>query len=179
MSAGNASNTVFTAIPVGEDFRMSFSTERFFHNIATIDIIDVVFKLYDARTIGSVGNPNPTALIQTLTKSASDAPFTITDTAINVTVASATLDNWESAKTGVGGSIFRGELYGYAQVTVAGEETGKITRLEAAGLKAKLKVSAAYLEDLYWDGEFNKADVTTIACKLSAIAANLTVNPPS
>ena len=170
MSAGNASNTVFTAIPVGEDFRMSFSTERFFHNIAIVDISEVVFKLYDARTIGSVGNPNPTALIQTITKSVTPNSFSITTTAVTVTVASTTLDAWEVTKTGVGGSIFRGELYGYAEVTVAGEETGKITRLEAAVLKARLKVSSAYLEDPYWDGEFNKVDVTTIACKLSAIA---------
>ena len=170
MSAGNASNTVFTAIPVGEDFRMSFSTERFFHNIATVDITDVVFKLYDARTIGSVGNPDPTALIQTITKSVTPDSFSITSTAINVTVASTTLDAWESTKTAGVTTVFRGEIYGYAQVTVAGEETGKITRLEAAGPKAKLKVSTPYLEDLYWDGEFNKADVTTIACKLNTVA---------
>lgn len=170
MSAGNASNTVFTAIPVGEDFRMSFSTERFFHNIAIVDIGEIVFKLYDARTIGSVGNPNPTALIQTITKSGSANSFEITATAVTVTVASATLDAWEVAKTSGATTVFRGELYGYAEVTVAGEETGKITRLEAAGPKVKLKVSAAYLEDLYWDGEFNKADVNTIVCKLNTVA---------
>jgi hypothetical protein len=170
MSAGNASNTVFTAIPVGEDFRMSFSTERFFHNIAIVDITDVVFKLYDARTIGSVGNPNPTALIQTITKSDTPNSFSITNTAINVTVASDTLDAWEVTKTAGVTTVFRGELYGYAEVTVAGEETGKITRLEAAGPKVKLKVSTPYLEDLYWDGEFNKVDVTTIACKLNTVA---------
>ena len=149
---------------------MSFSTERFFHNIATVDITDVVFKLYDARTIGSVGNPDPTALIQTITKSVTPDSFSITSTAINVTVASTTLDAWESTKTAGVTTVFRGEIYGYAQVTVAGEETGKITRLEAAGPKAKLKVSTPYLEDLYWDGEFNKADVTTIACKLNTVA---------
>ena len=170
MPAGNASNTVFTAIPVGEDFYMSFSTERFFHNIVPADVSNVTFKLYDARIIGSVGNPNPNALIETVVKSATPNRFTIGSAAIAVSVASATLDAYEVTKTAGVTTIFRGELYGYVEAVVAGEETGDITRLSAAAPSIQSKVTAATLGETYWDGYFVASDLIAIACKGKVIA---------
>lgn len=174
MSAGNASNTVFTAIPVGEDFYMSFSTERFFHNIVPADIQDVVFKLYDARLIGSVGSPNPNAVIETVTKSVTPNRFVITPTNVSVLIYSASLDSYESNRTSGVTTTFRGELYGFASLTVGGEETGAITRLEAQPIAARAYAYALQLEpDTYWDGYFYSTTVQTIAASCNAVG-NLT-----
>jgi len=175
MSAGNASNTVFTAIPVGEDFNMSFSTERFFHTIVPTDIIDVEFKLYDARLIGSVGSPNPNAVIETVTKSITPNRFVITPTAVLVSISSTSLDSYESNRTSGATTTFRGELYGFASLTVGGEETGDITRLEAQPITARAFAYATYLEpDTYWDGYFYSTSVRTITASCNA-TGNLTI----
>lgn len=175
MSAGNASNTVFTAIPVGEDFYMSFPTERFFHNIAIEDIQDVVFKLYDARLIGALGSPNPNAVIETVTKSATPNRFAVTATQVSVSVSSSTLDNYESTRTSGLTTTFRGELYGFASVTVAGEETGAITRLQTNPITARAFAYAYGLEpEEYWDGYFYSSSVKTIAASCNVLG-NLTV----
>jgi len=169
MSAGNSSNTVFTAIPVGEDFYMSFSTERFFHTIVPADILDVVFKLYDARLIGSVGSPNPNAVIETVTKSITPNRFVVTPTAVSVLIYSASLDSYESNRTSGVTTTFRGELYGFASLTVSGEETGAITRLEAQPVTARAFAYATYLEpDTYWDGYFYSTSVQTITASCNA-----------
>ena len=167
MTAGNASNTVFTAIPVGEDFYMSFSTERFFHNINPADITDVVFKLYDARIIGDVGSPNPNAIIETVTRSVTPGRFNTTATALSVLVYSSTLDAYSAVATP--GSVFRGELYGYAEVAVGGEETGAITRLTPNNIAAGLGVIGDIpLDEPYWDGYFYPTTVNSITCRLAA-----------
>jgi hypothetical protein len=168
MTAGNASNTVFTAIPVGEDFYMSFSTERFFHNIAPIDISNIVFKLYDARVIGSVGNPNPNAIIETVDKSVSPSRFVVGDKSISVLVLSATLDTWEQTKTSNNQAKFRGELYGFAELAVVGEEAGDVIRLTANPISLRLKFSASLmLHELWWDGYFTSADIVPSSCKFA------------
>jgi hypothetical protein len=170
MSAGNASNTVFTAIPVGEDFYMSFPTERFFHNIAIPDIQDVVFKLYDARLIGALGSPNPNAVIETVTKSVTPNRFVITATQVSVLIYSATLDSYESVRTSGATTTFRGELYGFASVTVGGEETGDITRLQTNPVTARAFAYAYTLEpEEYWDGYFYSSSVNTIAASCNVI----------
>ena len=169
MSAGNSSNTVFTAIPVGEDFLMSFSTERFFHNIDTADISNVVFKLYDARIIGTVSNPEPSALIETVNKTTDPGRFSIGSTKLTVSITSSSLDTYESTKTGVASSIFRGELYGYAEVVVAGEETGDITRLQATGIRSSSTARAVEIEEIYWDGYFDSTGVSPILAKLVVV----------
>ncbi len=169
MSAGNSSNTVFTAIPVGEDFLMSFSTERFFHNINTADISNVIFKLYDARIIGTVSSPEPSAIIETVDKTSSPDRFNITSTQMSVSVTSSSLDTYESTKTGVSSSIFRGELYGYAEVVVAGEETGDITRLQATGIRSASTARAVEIEEIYWDGYFDSTGVSPIRAKLVVV----------
>jgi hypothetical protein len=172
MSAGNASNTVFTAIPVGEDFYMSFSTERFFHNIVPMDIQDVVFNLYDARLIGSVGSPNPNAVIETVTKSVTPNRFVITPTNVSILIFSASLDGYESTRTAGVTTTFRGELYGFASLTVAGEETGTITRLEVWPITARAYAYALQLEpDIYWDGYFYSTTVRTIAASCNAVGS--------
>lgn len=170
MSAGNASNTVFTAIPVGEDFYMSFPTERFFHNIAVDDIQDIVFTLYDARLIGALGSPNPNAIIQTVTKSVTPERFVITATQVSVLIYAAALDSYESTRTSGATTTFRGELYGFASVTVAGEETGAITRLQTNPITAKVFAYAYTLEpEEYWDGYFYSSTVPTIAASCNVL----------
>lgn len=174
MTAGNASNTVFTAIPVGEDFYMSFSTERFFHNINPADILDIVFKLYDARIIGSVGSPNPNAIIETVTKSVTPNRFTVNSDSVSVLVYSSTLDAYSATSSVSPAPIFRGELYGYAEVTVGGEETGAITRLGDSTISAKLSVSGDLpMDEPYWDQYFYSNTVNPIRAASSA-TANLT-----
>jgi hypothetical protein len=168
MTAGNASNTVFTAIPVGEDFYMSFSTERFFHNIASVDISNIVFKLYDARIIGNVGSPNPNAIIETVDKSQFPDRFVVGDKSISVLILSTTLDNWEQAKTSDNQAKFRGELYGFAELAVVGEEAGDIIRLTANPISLRLKFSSsAMLEELWWDGYFTSEHIAPSFCKFA------------
>lgn len=172
MAAGNSSNTVFTTIPVGEDFYMSFSTERFFHNIYPGDILNVVFKLYDARIIGSVGNPNPNAIIETVDKSVTPGRFSVASKSVSVLVLSSTLDSYEAARTSNVTTTFRGELYGYAEVTVGGEETGEIIRLAPGSAKASLSAVGTLYEpeDIYWDQYFYPGEAN-ISCKLTPIAS--------
>lgn len=174
MTAGNASNTVFTAIPVGEDFYMSFSTERFFHTINPADILDVVFKLYDARIIGDIGNPNPNALIETVTKSVTPSRFMLNKDSLSVLVYSSTLDTYSASASVNPGPIFKGELYGYAELTVGGEETGAITRLTPANVEAGLSVYGDLpMDEPYWDGYFYPTTVNVITAS-GVISGTLT-----
>jgi hypothetical protein len=173
MSAGNSSNTIFQAIPVGEDFKMSFSTERFFHTIVPADVLNVVFKLYDARLIGNVGNPNPNAVIETVSYSVTPARFSIGTSSISIQVYSSTLDAYEAARPGSTSSIFRGELYGYAELTVGGAETGDLLRLDPAPASASMSTSAN-LGFPTWDGNFYPGDANCQA-RLTASSANLIV----
>ena len=174
MTAGNASNTVFTAIHVGEDFYMSFSTERFFHNINSADIVNVVFKLYDARIIGDIGSPNPNAIIETVTRSTTPTRFSVSTTTLSVLIYSNTLDAYSATASVNPGPVFRGELYGYAEVTVGGEETGAITRLIPTNITAGLSVTGDLpMDEPYWDGYFYSTTVNKIICGLSA-TGNLT-----
>ena len=166
MSAGNSSNTVFQAIPVGEDFKMSFSTERFFHTIVPEDILNVVFKLYDARLIGNVGNPSPSAIIETVTYSVTPARFSIGTSAISIQVYSATLDAYQASH---GGGVFRGELYGYVELTVGGAETNDLVRLDPAPANAKVSTSANLWFPV-WDGNFYPGDVAPSQAKTSTFA---------
>ena len=159
MPAGNSSNTVFTAIPVGEDFYMSFSTERFFHNISTLDIDSIVFKLYDARLVGDIGSPNPNAIIETVDSNVNGNRFAVTDTRVAVLVNSSTLDTYESTRTNGATAVFRGELYGFAELVVSGEETGEEARLIPAPMSSALTVAAASLQEEYWDGYLFPEDV--------------------
>ena len=167
MAAGNSSNTVFTTIPVGEDFYMSFSTERFFHNINPADVLNVVFKLYDARIIGSVGNPNPNAIIETVDRSVTPGRFSTSARSVSVLVSSATLDSYENTRTSGSTPVFRGELYGYAELTVGGEETGDIVRLGGASSSARLSVTGSLAEEEYWDGYFYSSTTSPVSCRLS------------
>jgi len=170
MTAGNASNTVFTAIPVGEDFYMSFSTERFFHNIIPADISNIVFKLYDARTIGSIGNPNPNAIIETVDRSQNSNRFTVGDKSISVLVLSSTLDTWEQTKTSDNQAKFRGELYGFAELAVIGEEAGDFIRLIPTPISLKVRFNASLiLEEVWWDGYINSGDVQLCSCKFAVL----------
>jgi len=175
MTAGNASNTVFTAIPVGEDFNMSFSTDRFFHTINPADILEVQFKLYDARIIGDVGNPNPNAVIETVTRTASPNRFAIGANKLSVLVYSATLDTYSATASVNPGPVFRGELYGYVTLTVGGEETNDISRLDAGKVSAKLNVFGNLPEDEpYWDGYFFPNSVAIPRVHL-VVTGNLTI----
>lgn len=158
MAAGNASNTVFTAVPVGEDFYMSFSTDRFFHTINPADILGVEFKLYDARIVGDVGNPNPSAVIETVTRAAAPSRFALVGNKLSVLVYSSTLDTYSATATP--GSVFRGELYGYVTLTVGGEETNDFMRLGSATSTPGLRVIGDIPDDEpYWDGYFWPGEV--------------------
>jgi hypothetical protein len=170
MSAGNSSNTVFTAIPVGEDFYMSFSTERFFHNISPLDVETIVFKLYDARLIGDVGSPNPNAIIETVDSSVFGLRFAVTDTKVSVLVNSSTLDAYETARTNGATTVFRGELYGFAELVVDGEETGEESRLIPADIVMAVSIPAVALQEAYWDGVFYEPDVQDMAAATSVPA---------
>lgn len=174
MAAGNSSNTVFTTIPVGEDFYMSFSTERFFRNINPADILNVVFKLYDARIIGNVGSPNPNAIIETVDRSVSPNRFSVSSKSVSVLIYASNLDAYETTRTASVTTTFRGELYGYAELTVGGEETGDLVRLGSASSSPSLSVFGTLLdpEDLYWDQYFYPGEANC-ACRLS-VSANLT-----
>lgn len=174
MTAGNASNTVFTAVPVGEDFYMSFSTERFFRTIDPVDILDVVFKLYDARIIGDISSPSPSALIETVTRSITPNRFMATQTGLSVLVYSNTLDTYSASAPVNPGPTFRGELYGYAEVTVGGEETGDVTRLSPNIVGGRLGASGHLpIDEPYWDGYFYSTTVNVISAKGAALG-NLT-----
>jgi hypothetical protein len=193
MPAGNASNTVFTSIPVGEDFFMSFSTQRFHRNIAPRDITYLNFKLYDARIIGDVGNPNPNALIKEYNDqlptdvvysdeewanpNGRPGSFKTHSDSIAVLIASADLDEYERTKTGNNNAIFRGELYGYLEAVVTGEET-KFARLTTVVTRSKLTATgdlAGTNNDLWWDSHFYREDVRTVKAKLTVVPAALGV----
>lgn len=183
MPAGNASNTVFTAIPVGEDFYMSFSTERFHRNISPADFVYLNFKLYDARIIGSISSPNPNALIIQYNNQPSDtytdvegtdpningrsSAFKITPQSIAVMVLGADLDNYERTKTGNSSSVFRGELYGYIEAVVTGEETN-YARLYPSPIRCvSLGVGEIdqYASEEWWDTKFFNEDLRKLTCK--------------
>ena len=169
MPAGNASNTVFTTIPVGKDFFMSFSTERYFHNVYPADFKKLVFKLYDARLIGPLNSPNPNALIEEVNNEVYDstsnpngdpARFAITSTNILVFVPKAKLNTYETIRTSGQTTVFKGELYGYVYAQVGGFETGESVNLETGRISTSLKTSTPnLLEGLYWDGFFYNADI--------------------
>jgi hypothetical protein len=139
---------------------MSFSTERFFRTIVPADVLDVVFKLYDARLIGNVGNPNPDAIIETVTYSVTPARFSIEASKITIQVYSSNLDSYEAARPDSTSGVFRGELYGYVELTVGGAETNEILRLEPAPAAASCSTSAN-LNFQTWDGNFYPGDVAT------------------
>lgn len=189
MPAGNASNTVFTAIPVGEDFFMSFSTARFFAHIAPQDFTELTFKLYDARRIGSLTNPSPSAIIveyNSLPYDAATNPtgrpgsFTITDDSIAVLINSFELDDYEQTRMSNPEAVFRGELYGYIEAEVTGEQT-EYVRFVAAPLQGKLSVQASLTSpeepnsDEWWDSYFFPEDVRIITCKAAINAPALGV----
>lgn len=182
MAAGNASNTVFTAIPVGEDFYMSFSTERFHSTIAPQDFVSLNFKLYDARVIGDIGSPNPNAII----KQYNNQPVSPTNpngkptffktysNSISVLVLAQELDTYERTKTGNNTAVFRGEIYGFIEAVVTGEET-KFARLTPLGIRTRVKVLGDLQRDPineFWDGYFFREDIRSIS-------ASSTVNSPT
>jgi hypothetical protein len=170
MPAGNASNTVFTTIPVGKDFFMSFSTERYFRNVYPADFRKLTFKLYDARLIGPLSSPNPNALIEEVNNAAFDAVtnpkgspgrFSITSTNVLVFVSKTTLDTYESTRTSGQTTVFKGELYGYVNAEVGGFETGEWVDLGPAKMvESGLKLSSpSMFENVYWDGFFYNSDI--------------------
>jgi hypothetical protein len=184
MAAGNASNTVFTAIPVGEDFYMSFSTERFHRTIAPQDFTYINFKLYDARIIGSTTSPNPNALIleynnQPNTDYSNNEDFAnpngrpsffkISPRSVSVFVASQDLDEYEQTKTGDSNAVFRGEIYGFVEAVVAGDET-KFARLNPAPINVVSRVGANLFDmpasNTWWDGYFFREDVRRVTPRL-------------
>jgi hypothetical protein len=184
MAAGNASNTVFTTIPVGEDFYMSFSTERFHRNIAPQDFTYLNFKLYDARIIGSTTSPNPNALIieynnQPNTDYSDNDGFSnpdgrpsffkISSKTVSVFVASQDLDEYEQTKTEDNNAVFRGEIYGFIEAVVAGDET-KFARLTPNPIRAISRVGANLsdmpISNTWWDGYFFREDVRIITPRL-------------
>jgi len=182
MPAGNASNTVFTAIPVGEDFTMSFPTDRFYRNIAVQDFVSLTFKLYDARVIGSVSSPNPNALITQYNNQDYNAgtnpegrptSFYTLPTAVNVLVGSSELDAYEATKTNGQVLVFRGELYGYVEAVVTGEET-KYVRFVSDIIKSRCSISASLSlpmsDNGWWDNYFFPEDVRKLACKMTVSA---------
>ena len=171
MAAGNASNTVFTAIPVGEDFYMSFSTERFHETIAPQDFLftGFVFKLYDARLIGNINSPNPNAVILTYSDqnpTVLSNNIKILDKAIAVFVSAAALTAYEQTRTGNSSAVFRGELYGFLEAVVTGEET-KFARMLVIPTASKLTVRGDLQDSFntggFWDGYFFQEDVRPIA----------------
>jgi hypothetical protein len=183
MPAGNASNTVFTAIPVGEDFYMSFSTERFHRNISPADFVYLNFKLYDARIIGSIDSPNPNALIIQYNNQPTDtytdvegtdpnlngrsSSFSVSTQSVSVMVLSSDLDNYERTKTGNSAAVFRGELYGYIEAVVTGEETS-YARLQPAAIRCSAVGTAEmvpYAFEEWWDTQFFNEDVRRIICR--------------
>lgn len=182
MAAGNASNTVFTAIPVGEDFYMSFSTERFHSTIAPQDFVSLNFKLYDARVIGDIDNPNPNAIIKQYNNllltgnnpNGRPAYFKTYSNSISVLVLTQDLDAYEKTKTGNTAAVFRGELYGFIEAVVTGEET-KFARLTPLGIRPRVNVLGELQGDPideFWDGYLFKEDIRSIS-------ANATVNSPT
>lgn len=187
MAAGNASNTVFTAIPVGEDFYMSFSTERFHSTIAPQDFVSLNFKLYDARVIGDIGNPNPSAIVKqynnqnfnsTTNPNGRPTFFKILDKSIAVLISSQDLDTYEKTKTGNNAAVFRGEIYGFVEAVVAGEET-KFARLTPLPVGPKLSVTGtlqdAFASAAFWDGYFFREDVRSVrlVCNTNSPALGL------
>lgn len=182
MPAGNASNTVFTTIPVGEDFYMSFSTNRFHRNISPQDFEYLNFKLYDARIIGRLDDPNPDALIIQYNNLPSDAYgdipysnpegrptfFKITPDSVSVFVLGEDLDNYEKTKTNNNAAVFRGEIYGYIEAVVTGEET-KFARLSPLPVSASVSVIGELLaqDESWWDGYFFSEDLRSISVKTS------------
>lgn len=184
MPAGNSSNTVFTTIPVGEDFYMVFPTERHLHNIAPSDITKLTFRLYDARIIGSVGNPAPSALIKSynnLTYNVTTNPlgqpnsFSINPTTVGVLVTSADLDTYETAKMAGVATSFRGELYGYVDAIVTGEET-KYVQMVAGTTGTKLTVTGNLSVPVI--KLFQAGDLKQIKCKAAVPAATLLIFHP-
>jgi hypothetical protein len=178
MAAGNASNTIFTAIPVGEDFYMSFSTERFQRTIAPQDFTRLNFKLYDARTIGSVGNPNPNAIIKEYNNQPLNAVtnpggrpsfFRVNPNSISVLISSDELDTYEQTKTGNSTAVFKGELYGFVEATVTGEEIN-LARLVPGPIIFKSSVIGNLQQIgstiIFWDGYFFREDLRSVATKL-------------
>lgn len=154
---------------------MSFPTARFFHNINPADVQNVVFTLYDARLVGNVGSPNPNAIIETVSKATTPGRFVIGTTGISVMIYSSTLDAYETTYSAGARNVFRGELYGFADLTVGGEETNDITRLPAGTVSASSQVNPApFLEpDVYWDGYFYSTSVYPVACKATVGSATL------
>lgn len=161
---------------------MSFPTDRFYRNIAVQDFVSLTFKLYDARVIGSVSSPNPNALIAQYNNQAYDAvtnsngrpnSFYILPTSVNVLVTSSELDTYEATKTSGQVSVFRGELYGYVEAVVTGEET-KYARLTTPGIHPRLSVSAGLSlpvsDDEWWDGYFFAEDIRKLTCKMTVSA---------
>ena len=186
MPAGNTSNTVFKTVPAGESFTMSFSTERHFHNIAPQDILQLTFRLYDARIIGSVGSPNPTALIQQFTNlpnTGFPTRFQILADQVKVDVSSYTLDTYESTRTTGVTTVFRGELYGYIDAIVGGLETHGISLTAAPAKTIKLDVSdleltglrIIFLDSEDTDGAEGGATLTCVGvCKLNPFTMGVT-----
>lgn len=138
MASGNASNTVFTSIPVGEDFTMTFSTVRFFKSTNPGDILSLTFKLYDATKVGDVSNPSDAALIYEKNNQPYDvddnpngAPsiFDVGSKYVKVRVSSADLDTWAQSEAGGGNDVFRGELYGYVFAEIGGVAAGDATAI--------------------------------------------------
>lgn len=156
---------------------MSFPTARFFHNINPADVQNVVFTLYDARLVGNVGSPNPSAIIETVSKTASPSRFVVGASSISVLIYSSALDAYETTYSAGSRTTFRGELYGFADVTVGGEETNDITRLPAGTVSMSSKVNPApFLEpDVYWDGYFYSTTVYPVACKGNVASAACTL----
>lgn len=169
MATGTAGNTVFTAIPVGEDFYMSFPTNRFYHYIAQGDIRTITFKLYDARLVANAADPEAAALIlekndqpYDVDSNPNGAPtlFVKSDKAIKILVQSAVLDAWAVDQDATGSTtMFRGELYGYLHLTVGGAETDEFAVLSPAPMTGSM-VLTADIEPLVgvWDGYLYPAD---------------------
>lgn len=182
MATGTAGNTVFTAIPVGEDFYMSFPTNRFYHYIAAGDMQSITFKLYDARMVTNTADPDATALILEKNDQAYDvddnpngAPslFSISSTTVKVLVQSAVLDAWAVAHNDDNPlAVFRGELYGYLNLVVGGSETTEYAVLTPTGITASLAIEADVAPLVgVWDGYLYPAD--------GAITSTGTVSGPS
>lgn len=172
---------------------MSFSTQRFHRNIAPQDIEYLNFKLYDARIIGNVDNPNPNALIKeynnqppteanysdenTANPNGRPSFFKILADSVAVFVASSDLDAYERTKTANNTAVFRGEVYGYIEAVVTGEET-KYARLTALPIKGKLVVTGdleGASDSAWWDSYFYKEDVRTVKGKLTVNSPALSV----
>ena len=158
---------------------MSFSTERFFTHIDPQDITELTFKLYDARLIGSLTNPSPSAIITQYNNAAYDAvtnptgrpgSFSITGDAVLVLVSSSELDDYEQTRLNSSTSVFRGELYGYIEAEVTGEQTkyvrfNPVLLQNTLNVQGNLTVNLTEQDDEWWDGYFFPEDIRVVVCK--------------